>query len=175
MATAFDRGVSAFYWNSGPAHDAFREGLRELAQSSSRESLFVIANGGSPSRGAGDHRQAERVLEDFALAKRELGVGYIDLFVLQYIQPYEESETVLATLDALCANRPQTACPWLARALVIALPAGAERPCLRRQELKARGEIRYVAMSTHDFADAVPLIDSGKIDVAMLRYNMAHR
>ena len=46
---------------------------------------------------------------------------------------------------------------------------------LRRQELKARGEIRYVAMSTHDFADAVPLIDSGKIDVAMLRYNMAHR
>ena len=109
MATAFDRGVSSFYWNSGPAHDAFRDGLRELAQSAHRESLFVIANGGSPSRGAGDHRQAERVLEDFALAKRELGVGYIDLFVLQYIQPYEESETVLATLDALCANRPQTA------------------------------------------------------------------
>ena len=46
---------------------------------------------------------------------------------------------------------------------------------LRRQELKARGEIRYVAMSTHDFADAVPLIESGKIDVAMLRYNMAHK
>ena len=109
VATAFDRGVSSFYWNSGPAHDAFRDGLRELAQSAHRESLFVIANGGSPSRGAGDHRQAERVLEDFALAKRELGVGYIDLFVLQYIQPYEETETVLATLDALCADRPQTA------------------------------------------------------------------
>ena len=123
MATAFDRGVSSFYWNSGPAHDAFRDGLRELAQSAHRESLFVIANGGSPSRGAGDHRQAERVLEDFALAKRELGVGYIDLFVLQYIQPYEETETVLATLDALCADRPQTALhpgwPW-ALALVIA-------------------------------------------------------
>ena len=138
MATAFDRGVSSFYWNSGPAHDAFRDGLRELAQSANRESLFVIANGGSPSRGAGDHRQAERVLEDFALAKRELGVGYIDLFVLQYIQPYEESETVLATLDALCANRPQTALLLLlSRRGHVPSQTGAEGP--RRDPL--RGDV----------------------------------
>ena len=36
-------------------------------------------------------------------------------------------------------------------------------------ELKARGEIRYIAMSTHDFEAVMPLVESGKLDAAMLR------
>jgi aryl-alcohol dehydrogenase-like predicted oxidoreductase len=42
-------------------------------------------------------------------------------------------------------------------------------------KLKTRGEARYVAMSTHDFDTVVPLVQSGKLDAAMLRYNMAHK
>ena len=40
---------------------------------------------------------------------------------------------------------------------------------------KAEGRIRYVGATTHNRPMAVELVESGRIDVLMHRYNMAHR
>ena len=42
-------------------------------------------------------------------------------------------------------------------------------------QLKAEGKLRFVCVSTHDFNYATRLIESGKLDIIMLRYNMAHK
>lgn len=40
---------------------------------------------------------------------------------------------------------------------------------------KAEGKIRYVAVTTHNRPLAMKLINSGRVEVLMHRYNMAHR
>ena len=90
-------------WNSGAAHDEFRGGLQRLA-AAHRDEIFLICNGGSPSQGGADHRSVERVLADIDKVKRELGVSVIDLFVLQYIQPYEVSHPSAAQFILIGAS-----------------------------------------------------------------------
>jgi len=169
--STFRRHPRCADWNSGAAHEEFHDGLLRLA-TTHRSELFLIANGGSPSQGGTDHRSVERVKADFEKAKRELGVSAIDMFVLQYIQPYEVRSCTHAPAAARpagsvltqCVHRPGCQDPAVVHAALDVLV-----------ELKARGELRYIAMSTHDFDAVTPVIESEKLDAAMLRYNMAHK
>lgn len=54
-------------------------------------------------------------------------------------------------------------------------PDDVEAVLLQLQRWKTEGQIRYVGASAHNRSSALSLIDYGKWDVLMLRYNMAHR
>ena len=80
-------------------------------------------------------------------ARRQLGVDVVDIFYAEYVSPGDDMETLLG--------------------------AGGVFDELHRW--KADGLIRYVGATTHNRPMAVELIESGRIDVLMHRYNMAHR
>ena len=77
----------------------------------------------------------------------ELEVDTVDIFYAEYVSPGDDMETLLG--------------------------AGGVFDELHRW--KTEGRIRYVGATTHNRPMAVELIESGRIDVLMHRYNMAHR
>ena len=81
-----------------------------------------------------------------SLTKR-LGVDVVDLFFAEYINPSDDDDRIFG-------------------------PAGV-LDTLRRW--RDDGRIRYVGASTHDGEVGRALVADGRVDVLMLRYNMAHR
>ena len=79
--------------------------------------------------------------------RRQLEIDVVDVFYAEYVSPGDDMETLLGT--------------------------GGVFDELHRW--KAEGRIRYVGATTHNRPMAVELIESGRIDVLMHRYNMAHR
>ena len=77
----------------------------------------------------------------------QLEVDTVDIFYAEYVSPGDEMETLLG--------------------------AGGVFDELHRW--KTEGRIRYVGATTHNRPMAVELVESGRIDVLMHRYNMAHR
>ena len=77
----------------------------------------------------------------------ELGTSVIDLFFAEYLNPSDDTTIIFGDDGSI-----QTLCRW-----------------------RDEGGIRYVGASTHDASLAVQCIEDGRIDVLMLRYNMAHR
>lgn len=80
-------------------------------------------------------------------ARLRLGVDVIDLFLAEYVNPKDDIDEVLGHGGVLDLLND-----W-----------------------KRQGRIRYAGASAHDRDLAVQLIHSGKIDLLMRRYNMAHR
>jgi len=96
----------------------------------------------------GSESRAPRALERYLNEVcLRLGVDVIDLFLAEYVNPKDDMNTLLGD-DG-----------------VLALLA----------DWKRRGRIRYTGASVHNRDLAVQLVQSGKIDVLMHRYNMAHR
>ena len=79
--------------------------------------------------------------------RRQLEVDTVDVFYAEYVAPGDDMETLLGT--------------------------GGMFDEFHRW--KAEGIIRYVGATTHNRPMAVELVESGRIDVLMHRYNMAHR
>ena len=79
--------------------------------------------------------------------RRQLEVEAVDVFYAEYVSPGDDMETLL----------------------------GAEGVFDELHRWKAEGHIRYVGATTHNRPMAVELIESGRLDVLMHRYNMAHR
>ena len=79
--------------------------------------------------------------------RRQLEVEAVDVFYAEYVSPGDDMQMLLG--------------------------AGGMFDELHRW--KADGHIRYVGATTHNRPMAVELIESGRIDVLMHRYNMAHR
>ena len=79
--------------------------------------------------------------------RRQLEIDAVDVFYAEYVAPGDDMGTLLA--------------------------AGGVFDELHRW--KADGLIRHVGATTHNRPMAVELIQSGRIDVLMHRYNMAHR
>ena len=77
----------------------------------------------------------------------ELEVDTADIFYAEYVSPGDDMATLLST--------------------------GGVFDELHRW--KTEGRIRYVGATTHNRPMAVELIESGRIDILMHRYNMAHR
>ncbi len=146
-----------FYYNPHRYPD-FMEGIRQLAESDgatkvAREDLFLVSGGTDRSP-----RGMEQRLSD-ALAYS--GGKYLDMFVLEYICPYETEDDPQSMLDAISQARS-----WV-----------------------ESGKVRYVAASTHSHKVGAWLAslksessDDGEVnddtpllDAMMLRYNMAHR
>ena len=148
-----EHDVNMFFWppRPGVVSQEFASGMRSFASSSDRENVFLVGCSLSGTRVPGDAeltaftgRSAEGTQSDLATCLRQLGgLSYIDALIVQYVQPEEDFETVLAALA-------------------------------EAQRLKGRGSVRYVGASTHSFPLARRLIESGMLDVVMLRYNMAH-
>ena len=86
-----------------------------------------------------------RTYRDDAL--RKLGIDVLDIFYLEYISPQDDMEILLA-------------------------PDGALNEL---EQWKAEGLIRCIGASTHNRPLALSLIETGRIEVLMHRYNMAHR
>ena len=79
--------------------------------------------------------------------RHRLEVDVIDVFYAEYVAPGEDMETLFG-------------------------PGGVFDELHR---WKAQGLIRYVGATAHNRLLAVKLIESGRIEVLMHRYNMAHR
>ncbi len=79
--------------------------------------------------------------------RRQLEVEAVDVFYAEYVAPGDNMSTLL----------------------------GARGVFDELHRWKAEGLIRYVGATAHNRPMAVELIESGRIDVLMHRYNMAHR
>ena len=76
-----------------------------------------------------------------------LGTDVIDVFFAEYVSPSEELDDIVGEGGALDEI----------------------------QKWKNEGRVRYVGATAHSRLISSALLDSGKIDVLMHRYNMAHR
>ncbi len=108
-----------------------------------REDVFV-ASGGTDRSGSGLDRRLRDCLE-------YCGGEYLDLFILEYVCPYE--------LDDEQANPG----PELAEALRHA------------QQWIQNGSVRYIGISTHSHLVGKVLAKSQEVDILMLRYGMSHK
>ena len=79
--------------------------------------------------------------------RRRLKVDVIDVFFAEYVSPEDDMGALLGKGGAI----------------------------EQIQKWKAEGKVRYAAATSHNRPLAVELIESGRIDVLMHRYNMAHR
>lgn len=79
--------------------------------------------------------------------RRALGVDAIDLFFAEYVSPADELDDVLGEGGAIDEIRK-----W-----------------------KNEGKVRYVGATAHSRPLSLSLIGSGRVQVLMHRYNMAHR
>ena len=79
--------------------------------------------------------------------RRQLEVDTVDVFYAEYVAPGDDMETML----------------------------GAGGVFDELHQWKAEGLIRYVGATTHNRPMAIELVESGRLDVLMHRYNMAHR
>lgn len=140
-----------FYYNPHRYPD-FMRGIRHVAEGTAgktkvqREDLFLVSGGTDYSEGA-----MERRLND-ALAYS--GGDYLDMFVLEYVCPYDIEDDPQDIKDAIAQARS-----WV-----------------------NDGRVRYVAASTHShrvgaWLGSLVSEESSKplLDAMMLRYNMAHK
>jgi aryl-alcohol dehydrogenase-like predicted oxidoreductase len=94
-----------------------------------------------------EEREPGALRRDLDRIRKSLGVDALDLFHAEYVSPADESEEVFGPDGALAEIRR-----W-----------------------KDAGLIRYAAASVHSRTLAVDLIERGRIELLMTRYNMAHR
>ncbi|MDP6775996.1 MAG: aldo/keto reductase [Candidatus Latescibacteria bacterium] len=94
-----------------------------------------------------EKRNPSDMRADLDEARSRLGVDVIDLFYAQYISPSDDMEAVLGK-DGVIDEIAR----W-----------------------RDEGKVRYVGATAHNRPLSVKLIESGRIDVLMHRYNMAHR
>ena len=95
----------------------------------------------------GESRDPQRLRAYRDETLRRLGAAALDIFYLEYVAPHDD-------IDALLA------------------PDGALNELERWQD---DGLIRYIGVTTHNRLLSLELIASGRIEVLMHRYNMAHR
>ena len=77
----------------------------------------------------------------------KLGATVIDLFFAEYLNPSDDLTVIFGESGPI-----ETLCRW-----------------------RDDGAVRYVGASTHDASVAARCIEDGRVDVLMLRCNMAHR
>ena len=94
-----------------------------------------------------ESRETEKLEAHLELMQERLGVDVIDLFMALYVNPKDD-------FDQLAGD-------------------GGVLDLLIRW--KEEGRIRHTGASAHDRELATQLVHSGKIDLLMHRYNMAHR
>lgn len=78
---------------------------------------------------------------------KQLGIDVVDLFFAEYISSSDDDDRIFGPDGVLDTLRQ-----W-----------------------RDDGRIRYVGASTHDARCGRALVEDGRVDVLMLRYNMAHR
>ena len=78
---------------------------------------------------------------------KQLGTPVIDLFIAEYLNPSDDLSVIFGEGGAI-----DTLCRW-----------------------RDQGAVRYLGASTHNAGLAAQCIEDGRIDVLMLRCNMAHR
>lgn len=94
-----------------------------------------------------DDRDEKGLRKEFARICRMLRTDRLDIFFAEYISPDDDEEAIFGDGGALAS-----------------LAA-----------LREEGLIRYAGASAHDRSLATRLIEDGRIDILMHRYNMAHR
>ncbi|OGG56408.1 MAG: oxidoreductase [Candidatus Handelsmanbacteria bacterium RIFCSPLOWO2_12_FULL_64_10] len=94
-----------------------------------------------------EEREPGALRRDLDRIRKSLGVDLLDAFHAEYVSPADESEEVFGPDGALAEVRR-----W-----------------------RDAGLVRCVAASVHSRTLAVDLIESGRIELLMTRYNMAHR
>jgi aryl-alcohol dehydrogenase-like predicted oxidoreductase len=93
------------------------------------------------------NRDKKGMRRELEQIRRMLGTDRLDIFFAEYVSPDDDAEEIFGDGGTLDA-----------------LAAFREE-----------GVIRYAGASAHDRSLATRLIKDGRIDVLMLRYNMAHR
>ncbi|HEX2913347.1 MAG TPA: aldo/keto reductase [Chloroflexia bacterium] len=156
---AFDKGINYFFFSSNLHHFTYRrsaEALRKLCSSGSavrdKVVLATVSYVNDP----------EKLLPAILDQMSELGVDYIDVFHWGWVTERDEFGSLYAAAqqlkdDGLISNQFR----WMQH------QAG-----LINQELVKLGVARYVGASFHARSVARQWMD--KMDVLMLRYNLAH-
>ena len=94
-----------------------------------------------------EFRDPVEMRDYFDAARRALGVDAIDLFFAEYVSPADDTQDVLGKGGAI-----DEIWKW-----------------------KNDGNVRYVGATAHSRPLSIALVESGRVQVLMHRYNMAHR
>jgi predicted aldo/keto reductase-like oxidoreductase len=92
-------------------------------------------------------RTAADARRELATLLGELGTDYLDVATYYYVEHVEEWAQIMA-------------------------PGGAAEVL---EEAKAQGRVRAIGLTSHQRPLAAEILKSGRIDLAMIRYNAAHR
>jgi aryl-alcohol dehydrogenase-like predicted oxidoreductase len=141
-ATASTKMAPFLFYYNPHRYPAFINGIRELCSESNRQDLFIASGGSDRS----DKDMDQRLDDALAIC----GGDYLDMFVIEYVQPHE----MINDGDTTITRVLKKAASWV-----------------------EQGRVRYVAASTHSHVVGKQLVAGTEIqlDAIMLRYNMAHR
>jgi predicted aldo/keto reductase-like oxidoreductase len=160
---AFDQGINYFFFSSDLHHFAYSSSVAALrtlcGQGSSVRDRVVLATVSY----VNDPEKLTGVLYD---QLKELGVDYIDVFHWGWVTDADSCPALFAA-----AARAKSDARLATRLLEA---AGVESRVREANErLKDRGLVGHVGASFHDRRLACRWVD--RLDVVMLRYNIAHR
>lgn len=141
-SSVFPNGAPFYFYYNPHRYPAFMSGVQELCENESTRTNLFVASGGT----ARSSFDMEQRLQD---ALDKCGGDYLDLFILEYISPYELEGNV-ASSELRSAIK-------------------------QANEWKDKGRIRYVGASTHSHCVGAVLANDEGIDTVMLRYSMAHK
>lgn len=138
----FPNGAPFYFYYNPHRYPAFMSGIQDLCQTDSvRKNVFVASGGTERS-----HDEMEERLQD---ALDKCGGEYLDLFILEYVCPYELTD---GTPNEELQDAIDQANEW-----------------------KQQGRVRYVGASTHSHQVGAALAENKGIDTLMLRYGMSHK
>ena len=141
----FPHGAPFYFYYNPHRYPAFMSGIEELCnQKDGRRQDLFIASGGTER----SNQEMEERLND---ALEKCGGDYLDLFILEYICPYE-----------LGSNKET-------------LSTNVQEAIQQAQAWKDKGLIRHIGASTHSHKVGGVLANMDGIDTVMLRYSMSHK
>ena len=142
----FPNGAPFYFYYNPHRYPAFMSGIQELCtvnDSERRRDIFIASGGTERST-----HDMEQRLND---ALEKCGGEFLDLFILEYICPYE-MDSITDSLGTDLLEAMEQAKTW-----------------------KDQGLIRYIGASTHSHNVGRVLADTDGIDTVMLRYSMSHK
>jgi aryl-alcohol dehydrogenase-like predicted oxidoreductase len=137
VAHAFEHGIN-FFFTFGPGNKPFIQALRRLLRTKRDQIIVATGSGG---------RKMSTLITGRRMLCKLLGVDVLDVFLAEYIMPWESHRPIFGRGGVLD----------------------------HMQQCKAEGAVRFVGASVHDRPLARKLAEDRRIDLLMHRFNIAHR
>ncbi len=158
---AVSRGVNYLFTSldlHAPMYQRSWPAIRRIKQGPRRDEVVLVV-----CSYVADAEKIGAMLLDQLYALR---LDHVDVFQWGWVTQANDPAALITVADAALRRNPVFA-SMVAKRLQIAEQVA--------RELQSRGYARHLAISTHDRAVARAVLDDPRLDILMVRYNVAHR